>query len=58
MSLERMGKTSVTFAYQISRQPDGQPAARGKVVCAVTDLESFRAVEVPQSLRTLFLELG
>jgi 4-hydroxybenzoyl-CoA thioesterase len=56
----RWGK-SVRFAYRATREegPGGPEAvaAEGIVVCAVTDLAHFRAIEVPEDLRQLFLEL-
>lgn len=58
MSVARLGGKSVTFAYRVARERDGALAADGKVVCAVTNLETFRAVEVPEKLRELFLELS
>jgi acyl-CoA thioesterase FadM len=50
----------VTFGYRVTRirPPESDVvAAEGEVVVAVTDLEAFRAVEVPPDLRELFLEL-
>jgi 4-hydroxybenzoyl-CoA thioesterase len=60
ITLDKMGTKSVTLAYRVSRV-DGETrvlAASGKVTCAVTDLVAFRAVEIPDQLRTLFLELS
>jgi 4-hydroxybenzoyl-CoA thioesterase len=60
ITLKRMGTKSVTLQYEVSRV-DGDNrvlAATGAVTCAITDLDAFRAVEIPQPLRTLFLELS
>ena len=59
MRIERLGGKSIRFRYRAFRGegPAGELAAEGLVVCAVTDLAQFRAVEVPDDLRQLFLEL-
>ncbi|MCP4447058.1 MAG: acyl-CoA thioesterase [Myxococcales bacterium] len=59
IALDRMGTRSVTLRYRVSRISDeGRDlAAEGRVTCAVTDLESFRAIEPSCGLRELFLEL-
>ncbi len=60
ITLAKLGTKSVTLAYRVSRV-DGEErvlAASGKVTCAVTDLSKFRAVEIPEQLRALFLELS
>jgi 4-hydroxybenzoyl-CoA thioesterase len=61
IALERFGKTSVTFDYKALRvhhEADDVVAATGKVICAIVDLDEFRAVTVPETLRAMFLELG
>jgi acyl-CoA thioesterase FadM len=62
MRIERLGGKSVRFGYRAFRAegssgPAGEVVADGVVICAVTDLAQFRAVEVPDDLRQLFLEL-
>ena len=61
VAIARLGGKSVRFAYRALREegPSGPAAlaAEGVVVCAVTDLAHFRAIEVPDDLRHLFLEL-
>lgn len=57
LALERLGNKSVTFGYTVQRLPGQVIAARGRVVCAVTNLDSFRAVELPSKLRDLFATL-
>ncbi len=59
IALDRMGTKSVTLRYRVFRL-DGEArilAAEGRVTCAVTDLEAFRAIEPSEGLRDLFLEL-
>lgn len=60
MSLAHLGTRSVAFRYRVHRVAPGEPllCADGRVTCAVTDLQSFRATPVPERLRALFLELG
>jgi 4-hydroxybenzoyl-CoA thioesterase len=61
VTIARLGDRSVRFAFRVLREegPSGPAAlsAAGVVVCAVTDLAHFRAIEVPGDLRQLFLEL-
>lgn len=62
MRIERLGGKSVRFRYRATRAEGstgaaGEVVADGLVICAVTDLAQFRAVEVPDDLRQLFLEL-
>jgi 4-hydroxybenzoyl-CoA thioesterase len=58
MQVERIGTKSVTFGYRVAREKGDVTSAEGKVVCAVTDLDTFRAVEVPERLVELFLEVS
>jgi 4-hydroxybenzoyl-CoA thioesterase len=63
MTIARLGGKSIRFHYLAIRAegasgPPGEVVADGTVVCAVTDLAQFRAVEIPEDLRTLFLELA
>jgi acyl-CoA thioesterase FadM len=60
VSLDKITRRSLSLRYDIYRVEDPQSVlvARARVVCAVTDLEAFRAVEVPEDLRALFLELS
>lgn len=58
--LDRLGTRSIALAYRIYRVDETERVlvAVAKVVSAVTDLEAFRAVELPDDLRALFLELS
>ncbi len=61
ITLARMGTKSVSLRYQVFRVvEDGERvlAATGLVTCAVTDLDRFVAIEIPEDLRGLFLELS
>ena len=61
MWIDRLGERSIRFSYRAIREgptaPAGEVCAEGRVVCVVTDLAQFRAVELPSDLRQLFLEL-
>lgn len=62
MRIARLGGKSIRFAYRALRAegrsgPADEVVAEGIVICAVTDLAQFRAVDIPDDLRTLFLEL-
>jgi acyl-CoA thioesterase FadM len=55
-----MGTKSLTLQYDLHRI-DGEErvlCATGKVTCAITDLQAFRAVALPDDLAELFLELS
>lgn len=58
VTVERMGKTSITFAYVVRRQEDGVQCATGKVVCAVVDLDKFKSTAVPERIATLLADLS
>ena len=61
MTIARLGESSITFRYQVSRgSTDDATAvvcADGQVVCAVVDLSAFRSIPVPAALRDLFADL-
>ncbi len=62
MWVEKLGKSSVTFRYRVHRcadedRPDAILAAEGTNVCVTVDLEAFRAVAMPEPLRTVFAEM-
>jgi 4-hydroxybenzoyl-CoA thioesterase len=71
LSVARLGRTSITFHYQVFRAPErgaagdagdadgaGRPlCADGRVVCAVTDLTRFVAVPVPDRVVALLEDL-
>ena len=59
VALERLGNKSVTLRYRVHKVSGVRTlAAEGLVVCAVIDLDAFRAVAIPEELRRLFLELA
>jgi 4-hydroxybenzoyl-CoA thioesterase len=51
-----LGDKSMTLGYTVLG-PDGQSACIGKVTCAVVDLVKFRAVQIPDDVRTIFAAL-
>jgi 4-hydroxybenzoyl-CoA thioesterase len=63
MSVDRLGGKSVTFAYEIFRLDHGDEkgrtrAAFGSNVCAIVDLNRFRAVGVPEDVRSLLATIA
>jgi 4-hydroxybenzoyl-CoA thioesterase len=62
LSVARLGRTSITFRYQVWRAAEagGAPrrlAASGRTVCAVVDLERFGAITVPGRIAALLADL-
>ena len=62
LAVERLGDKSITFRYRIWKAAEGdraadQLAAEGQTVCAVVDLAAFRAIAIPERLRSTFEEL-
>lgn len=66
MSIDRLGERSVTFRYQVYRQPDPDRegpdsasvlAAEGTNTSAVVDMDVFRAVPIPDNVRQLLAPL-
>jgi YbgC/YbaW family acyl-CoA thioester hydrolase len=54
VTVQRVGKKSVTYAFEFSR--DGEAIARGTVsavCCRVIPGQGFESMEIPASLRTL-----
>lgn len=60
LSLVRLGARSLTLRYRALRLGGAEQVlcADARVTSAITDLEAFRAVPLPERLRPLFLELG
>lgn len=50
----RVGTTSVTVRYRMSRARDGVPCADARVTVACVDMATFRAMPHPPGLRDLF----
>lgn len=63
LTVARLGTKSITFRYRIWRAAEDAPpvprtlAAEGQVVCAVTDLSRFTAIEVPGRIAALVADL-
>ena len=55
LTVERLGRSSISFRYQVWRgAEEARPrtlCANGKVVCAVVDLSAFKSVPVPEAHR-------
>jgi 4-hydroxybenzoyl-CoA thioesterase len=51
VTVERLGKSSCTFRYDLSRKADGAKIASVQHVCAVSDLVTLRAVPIPEDVR-------
>jgi 4-hydroxybenzoyl-CoA thioesterase len=54
LTVPRVGARSATFRYRGFRHQDGLQSVDAQITCACVDLDSFRAVEVPDDLRQLF----
>ena len=50
--VEKMGRTSVSFRYAMSRASDGIAVASVLHVCAVSDLVALKAIAIPEDIRT------
>jgi 4-hydroxybenzoyl-CoA thioesterase len=57
MTVERMGRSSVTFVFEAYR-PDGVLAASSKLVKACVNMDGFRATEIPDFMRAAFAQLA
>ncbi len=53
VTVPRVGTKSCTYEYRFVRERDGADAARVVHVCAVTDLVAFKAIPIPEDVRTL-----
>jgi 4-hydroxybenzoyl-CoA thioesterase len=50
-TVAKIGRTSVTFRYALSRRADGLPIAVVTHVCAVSDLDRLKAIPIPDDIR-------
>ena len=50
-TVEKLGRTSVSFRYAIARASDGAPIASILHVCAVSDLVALKAILIPDDVR-------
>ena len=62
LAVARLGDKSITFRYRIWKAAEGdraadQLAAEGQTVCAVVDLAAFRAIAIPDRVRSMCEEL-
>jgi 4-hydroxybenzoyl-CoA thioesterase len=51
VTVRRLGKSSIAFRYVITRAKDGAAVATVNQVCALIDLETMRAVPLPDDVR-------
>jgi 4-hydroxybenzoyl-CoA thioesterase len=51
VTVEKLGRTSVSFRYRLSRASDGGAVASILHVCAVCDLTSLKAIPIPEDVR-------
>ncbi|HWT01461.1 MAG TPA: thioesterase family protein [Pyrinomonadaceae bacterium] len=56
VTVSRVGRSSVTFEYEVRRAGDATTCARSVQVHAAMNLDSRRAVAVPESLRAVFVQ--
>ena len=56
VAVARVGRSSVTFVYSASRAADGRLCARSEQVQAAMNLDTRRAVPVPEGLRRAFAD--
>ena len=50
-SVEKIGRTSVSFRYAITRASDGLAIASILHVCAMSDLVALKAIPIPEDIR-------
>jgi len=49
-----LGRSSVTFAYEVTRVEDRAACARARVTVVAIDMRSFSPLPIPDDLRALF----
>jgi 4-hydroxybenzoyl-CoA thioesterase len=54
ITTDKLGRSSVTFAYEVTRVEDRQACARARVTVVAIDMRTFSPVEIPDDLRALF----
>jgi 4-hydroxybenzoyl-CoA thioesterase len=52
-TVEKLGRTSVSFRYALARLADGVPSASILHVCAVSDLVALKAIPIPDDVRSV-----
>ncbi|MCS6799060.1 MAG: acyl-CoA thioesterase [Myxococcota bacterium] len=55
VSVERFGRSSVSFRYEGRRRADGERVVVGRTIVACVDLRTFRPMSVPTRYRDLFV---
>ena len=54
---DKIGRSSVTLRYVVTRVADAAPVATAKVTTVAIDMRTFQPVPVPDDLRALFQSL-
>jgi YbgC/YbaW family acyl-CoA thioester hydrolase len=54
ISVERLGDTSVTFAFRMLKAHTGEVGAQGRLVCVCMDIQTGRSASIPGSIRQAF----
>jgi 4-hydroxybenzoyl-CoA thioesterase len=54
LTVKKIGRTSVTFAYEIRRKRDGARCFHAEITTVLVDLDSLEPVPVEEELRTIF----
>lgn len=54
LTVKQIGRSSVTFAYDIRRKRDGALTFHADITTVLVDLDSLRPVPVEEELRTIF----
>ena len=58
LTVPRVGGRSAEFRYVGFRHVDGQKSVDARITCACVNLDTFRAIDVPEDLRALFARFG
>lgn len=58
MGVERLGRASFTFGYEVFRLPERQLVADGSVVVAAVSREHFKSVPLPDKLKEMLQGLA
>ena len=54
LSVPKLGQRSAVFRYVGFRHRDGLQACRAEITCACVDMQTFKAVPIPDDLKALF----
>jgi len=54
LTVERLGRTSITFALETRNEPDNRVVVRGREVYVVVDAETGKPTPIPDEVRRVF----